>query len=179
MNPIRLECENFRSYKKLNLSFDDNGVIPIIGDNGTGKSSIFYAMSLAIYGKVLADNTEVPIKDLILDDGSTELLVRFTFTHNSDKYIIERIYKKTVTKSDVEKYDQVKCEFNKIVGDGDTKILLSSKGKGPTNAKIISILGKDCNNFCNSIFFVIKDEYSKAAFYVGLAIFNRMSLNNI
>jgi exonuclease SbcC len=177
MNPIRIECQNFRSYKKLNLSFDDDGVIPIIGDNGTGKSSIFYAISLALYGKVLADNTEVPVKDLILDDGSTELLVKFIFMHNSEKYSIERIYKKSISKSDVEKYDQVKCEFNKIVGD--TNILLSSKGKGPTNAKIISILGKDCNNFCNSIFFPQGEESRLAKLTPSKFIEEISNLKNI
>jgi len=156
MKPIKLECKNFRSYKNLNLSFDNDGVMPIIGDNGAGKSSIFYAILLAIYGKVLKDDSEIPIKDLISTDGSTELLVKLLFSHNLKTYSIERIYKKTVSKSDVEKYDQVKCEFLEIIGD--TTILLSNKGKNSTNAKIISILGKDCSNFCNSIFFPQGEE---------------------
>lgn len=156
MNPIKFECENFRSYKKISLSFNDNGVIPIIGDNGAGKSSIFYGISLALYGKVLIEDVEVPIKDLILQDNSTEMMVKLLFTHNMKTYSIERIYKKTVSKAEVEKYDQVKCEFLEIIGD--SKILLSNKGKGSTNAKIISILGKDCSNFCNSIFFPQGEE---------------------
>lgn len=156
MNPIKFECENFRSYKKISLSFNDDGVIPIIGDNGAGKSSIFYGISLALYGKVLIDDVEVPIKDLILQDNSTEMMVKLLFMHNMKTYSIERIYKKTVSKSEVEKYDQVKCEFLEIIGD--SKILLSNKSKGSTNAKIISILGKDCSNFCNSIFFPQGEE---------------------
>lgn len=156
MKPIKLECKNFRSYKNLNLSFDSDGVMPIIGDNGAGKSSIFYAISLAIYGKVLKDDSEISIKDLISTDGSTELLVKILFSHNLKTYSIERIYKKTVSKSDIEKYDQVKCEFLEIIGD--TTVSLGSKGKNSTNAKIISILGKDCSNFCNSIFFPQGEE---------------------
>lgn len=156
MNPIRLMLKNFRNYKSLDLSFDYDGVMPIVGKNGHGKSTIFYGILLGLYGKVVVDGIEVPTKDLIVDDGSKEMEVKYTFSHEDKMYRVERVYKISVSKQDVMKCDQVKCEFYQIFGDSETS--LGAKSKNITTEKIISILGKDCDNFCNSAFFPQGEE---------------------
>jgi exonuclease SbcC len=156
MNPITLKFKNYCNYKDLDLSFDNNGVMPIVGNNGNGKSTIFSGISLALYGKVLKEGIEIPVKELITDDGSKEMQIKLQFSHNGNIYRIERAYKISVSKADVETCNQVKCEFYQMFGD--TEIPLSAKSKDTTDKKIITILGKDCDNFCNSAFFPQGEE---------------------
>ena len=56
----KLELQNFRSYKKLTLDLDNQGLTLILGGtpqllskaNGKGKSSIYYAILYAFYGEL-------------------------------------------------------------------------------------------------------------------------------
>lgn len=48
----QLEISNILSVESLSLSFEDEGLILVDGENGAGKSAIFNALSFAIYGKV-------------------------------------------------------------------------------------------------------------------------------
>lgn len=46
----RLRGENFRSFETFDLDLNARGLIAVVGDNGTGKSSIFGAVEWALYG---------------------------------------------------------------------------------------------------------------------------------
>lgn len=47
----RLSLKNFKKYKEFSLEFND-GLVGIIGKNGSGKSTIFEAICFALYGKL-------------------------------------------------------------------------------------------------------------------------------
>jgi exonuclease SbcC len=160
MNPEFIRFKNFRSYKDETILFPHQGVMPIVGKNGRGKSSIFYGMLLALYGKVIIGDSETSVKELITDDGSKDMEVQYKFSHDGATYDIMRAYHLSITKKGVAKCDQVKCELNQII-DG-REISLTAKSKGNTSEKLIEILGKDCSNFCNSAFFP-QDEANRLA----------------
>lgn len=156
MNPVRLKLKNFRNYKDVEIPFEHKGVMPIVGKNGHGKSTIFHGISLALYGKVVFDNVEAQMKELFLNDGSTEMGVDFDFLQNGNLYRIERVFQYSKSKKGVEKVEQIKLDFSQIIGD--KLIPLSSKEKSKTDQKIIDIIGKDCDNFRNSAFFPQGEE---------------------
>ena len=73
-----ITIKNFKSHKYTELSFN-KGITTIIGHNGSGKSSIFEAMSFALYGK--ADGR---IRDLIKkDSGMFSINLSFELRDNS------------------------------------------------------------------------------------------------
>ena len=47
----RIELENFLSYGKQDISLDGESAIAIVGENGSGKSSILEGINFALYGK--------------------------------------------------------------------------------------------------------------------------------
>ena len=52
MNPIRIKLEGFMSYRhEAELNFEDKPIWVLTGDNGSGKSAIFDAVTFALYGK--------------------------------------------------------------------------------------------------------------------------------
>lgn len=51
MNLLKLNLENFKRYKSFSLEFGE-GLIGIIGKNGSGKSTIFEAILFALYGEL-------------------------------------------------------------------------------------------------------------------------------
>jgi DNA repair exonuclease SbcCD ATPase subunit len=49
----RIQLTNFMKYKNLDLEFPDHGIILVTGRNGSGKSSLQEAVSVAYWGKTL------------------------------------------------------------------------------------------------------------------------------
>lgn len=47
----RIELENFLSYGKQNISLDGESAIAIVGENGSGKSSVLEGINFALYGR--------------------------------------------------------------------------------------------------------------------------------
>ena len=73
----KLELENFKSHKKTSIDFN-SGISLIIGENGAGKSTIFEAISFALYKKYTGDK----IDDLVRTNKDIEnvpMTVRLSF----------------------------------------------------------------------------------------------------
>lgn len=71
---LNLKLENFKKYENYSLEFQE-GLIGIIGKNGSGKSTIFEAILFALYGelknkgyKEVIRNSNASIKDVVLVD---------------------------------------------------------------------------------------------------------------
>jgi len=47
---LRLQALNFRSFGRLDLDLNVDGLIAVVGDNGAGKSTIFAAVEWGLYG---------------------------------------------------------------------------------------------------------------------------------
>jgi exonuclease SbcC len=50
MKLLRLQARNFRSFERLDLDLNVDGLIAVVGDNGAGKSTIFAAVEWGLYG---------------------------------------------------------------------------------------------------------------------------------
>ena len=68
---MKIQVENFRCYKDpRTFTFDDEGgVILVQGESGSGKTSVFKAISFALYGK----------EPRVLTFNETKLVVRFEY----------------------------------------------------------------------------------------------------
>src|SRR3712207_2748845 len=50
MKLLRLQALNFRSFERLDLDLNVDGLTAVAGDNGAGKSTIFAAVEWGLYG---------------------------------------------------------------------------------------------------------------------------------
>ena len=95
MKPIRLEICAFGPYRDkviidFKKDFGDNGLYLICGDTGAGKSTIFDAITFALYGEgSLTDKDKSAFRNETAADESISY-VDFTFTHNGREYSIHR-----------------------------------------------------------------------------------------
>ena len=134
MKPINLTISAFGPYKdKVVIDFTklgENGIFLITGDTGAGKTSIFDAISFAIFGEVSGSNK--PIQSIRSDfaDSDTETFVELEFIHKNKIYRILRnpSYEKLKKKGEgfTKKPADASLEFDDNVVAGiknvDTKI---------------------------------------------------------
>lgn len=96
MKPLSLTISAFGPYAdetKIDFSiFDGNGIFLITGDTGSGKTSIFDAISYALYGTASGGNERRSVRSLRSDYAapSTETFVSFTFEHRGTIYTVRR-----------------------------------------------------------------------------------------
>jgi len=57
MKLLRITLHNYRKFQHVELEIPE-GIIAIIGNNGSGKSTIIEAIGWAIYGTVVARTTK-------------------------------------------------------------------------------------------------------------------------
>src|SRR5690625_4243562 len=102
-----LEMENFRQYYGSQTiefaSSDSNQIVTVIlGENGRGKTGIYRAMMLALFGdvKLIQDAKEANIllanikavKEQSELGQGVQCKVKLNFRHHDEQYTVERIY---------------------------------------------------------------------------------------
>lgn|GEM_PF-1790074 len=76
MKLLRLQVQNFRSFERLDLDLNVDGLIAVVGDNGAGKSTIFAAVEWGLYG--LRGRGALPVRrDDAPDDHDCWVEVQF------------------------------------------------------------------------------------------------------
>jgi exonuclease SbcC len=125
-----INIRNFRSHKNTNISFN-KGITTIIGQNGSGKSSIFEAMNYALYAK-----SNAKIDDLKKRD-TNYFIVELVFEIGGVEYRVLRRRGK---------------------GGNEDKLYINGRsspsveGNSEVNNKIKEILGIDRDVFLNAIY---------------------------
>lgn len=94
MRPIKLVMTGFESYKdRTEISFEklgSKGLYLITGDTGAGKTTIFDAITFALYGKASGEDRNPEMLRSHFADENTPTVVELDFESNGKKYHIKR-----------------------------------------------------------------------------------------
>lgn len=161
MKPINLKISAFGPYKEeANIDFTklgENGIFLITGDTGAGKTSIFDAISFAIFGEVSGSNR--PIQSIRSDfaDTNIDTYVELEFTHKNKNYKILRnpSYEKPKKKGEgfTKKSADASLEYDEVVVSGIKNV----------DIKIEEILGINAKQF-KQISMLAQGEFLKILF---------------
>lgn len=145
MRPIKLKMCAFGPYKDLVcIDFDklgSNGIFLITGDTGSGKTTIFDAISFALFGVSSGSRRENNTLRSDFANDEVKTLVELEFIHKGILYKVERSPKYTRKK--------VRGDGTTIVGGDATLTYLDKVITGDKNVsdECIEILGINANQF--------------------------------
>ena len=131
----RLRLKNFKSYANEIINFD-KGITVIVGENGAGKSSIFEAISFALFKQ----HTAGKLDDLVRNN-TENMSVELDFISRGKEYRIIRDKNKSKTVSRL---------LTKTSSDSEFMSLCS--GEREVSDNIQAILDMDANLFLNAIY---------------------------
>lgn len=120
MKPLKLTLKAFGTFAKETVidfqKFEKDGVFLIFGSNGSGKTTIFDAISFALYGKT---NSKYRNAKTVHSDFCTlkeETFVKLVFSHQNKIYTVERYLKPKKEKAVI--YD----EYGKMIAEGTINV---------------------------------------------------------
>ncbi|WP_204937093.1 AAA family ATPase [Methanococcus maripaludis] len=125
-----IKMENFRSHRNTSINFN-KGITSIIGQNGSGKSSIFQAMNFALFAP---RGSNFRIENL-MQQGSASFSVELEFEMMGNTYLVKR--KRLQNKTD-----------DKLYVNGK----LNAESASEINKKMEEILEIDNSVFSNAIY---------------------------
>ena len=161
MKPTKLTINAFGPYKeKVIIDFTElgeNGIFLITGDTGAGKTSIFDAISYAIFGEVSGSNR--PIQSIRSDfaDLDTDTFVELEFIHKNIKYKIFRNPSYDKPKKKGEGFTKKAADASLEYGD---RVISGIKN---VDIKIEEILGINAKQF-KQIAMLAQGEFLKILF---------------
>ena len=146
MRPIKLTMSAFGPYAgKIFLDLEqlgDKGLYLITGDTGAGKTTIFDAITFALYGEASGENREVNMFRSKYATPDTPTEVELTFVYNGKEYTIKRNPEYERPKKRGEGMTSKSADAELKYPDG--KVITKSK---EVNNAIIEIMGIDKNQF--------------------------------
>lgn len=147
MRPRRLKLRGFITYKDtIEIDFTklyDKKIFLISGDTGSGKTSIFDAISFALYGNVARDISSDRLRCDFLSEEDPYTYVNLEFDVGARTYRIERIPRQRAKKT---KIGQSIGNAVALFDITEEEILLSEK-QGETDEMIKNIIGLDDKQF--------------------------------
>jgi len=147
MRPIKLKFSAFGPYAGVTeFDFDKlgtGGLYLITGDTGAGKTTIFDAITYALYGDPSGNNRDVSMLRSKYADSSTPTEVELRFSYYGKEYVVKRNpeYERANKRGEGTTKQIAGAEF--IYPDG--KVV--TKIKDVDNA-VKSVIGIDRNQFC-------------------------------
>jgi exonuclease SbcC len=139
MIPVKLTLSGFLSYREeAHIDFSQLEVACISGANGAGKSSLFDAITWALFGRARRND------DAVINDGSQVCKVVLEFDYEGSLYRVERIKERGKTG---------RLEFQVISEQGKWKPMTEA-GLRATEDRIQQTLRLDYDTFINSSFFL-------------------------
>ncbi len=146
MRPIKLVMSAFGPYAsrtELDLEkLGTSGLYLITGDTGAGKTTIFDAITFALYGEASGENREAGMFRSKYADVTTSTEVELTFTYAGKQYYVKRNPEYDRPKSRGEGFTTEKANAEFICPDG--RVVTKQKD---VNRAIVDIVGIDRNQF--------------------------------
>lgn len=90
----RLEATNFKGLSSVDLIFPPRGNILIEGYNEAGKSTLFEAVYVALYGKPLVGEDSRARQDEVIQYGQSLATVQLTFSVGPQELMVSRIFER-------------------------------------------------------------------------------------
>lgn len=153
MKPQRLIISAFGSYAgKTEIDFSDEqqGIFLITGDTGAGKTTIFDAITFALYGQTSGGERSGNMMRSQYATASAETYVELAFCYNGESYIVRRNpeyqLEKTLKNGTV-KLQKIPSGVELTLPDGS----IFPEKKAATDAKIEGILGLSVEQFTQMV----------------------------
>lgn len=147
MRPIKLKLRGFLTYKnQIEIDFRklyDKKIFVISGDTGSGKTSIFDAISFALYGSVARDIPVDRLRSDFLTGEDPYSFVNLVFEVDGKVYEIERIPSQIAHKT--KDFQDIKNSV--ALYDISNEAKLISEKINETKDNINQIIGLDQNQF--------------------------------
>ena len=93
MKPIKLTMSAFGSYsgvERIDFTGIQNGCFLITGDTGAGKTTIFDAVTYALYGRTSGGKRDGNMMRSQYADSETDTYVEFQFLYRDQEYTVRR-----------------------------------------------------------------------------------------
>lgn len=150
MRPLKLKISAFGPYSGT-TEFDftklgTGGLYLITGDTGAGKTTIFDAITYALYGETSGSNREVSMLRSKYADETTPTEVELTFSYRDKEYTVKRN----------PEYEKLKAR-----GEGTTKQVANAEIIYP-DGKVITRI-KDVDNAVREIVRINKEQFCQIA----------------
>ena len=146
MRPLKLTMSAFGSYcEKTVIDFTKlgtSGLYLIAGDTGAGKTTIFDAITFALYGKASGENRDSKMLRSENADSKTPTEVELTFSYQNKEYYLKRNPEYQRKKHNSEGMTTEKANAELKYSDG--KVVTK---QNEVNKAIIEIMGIDYNQF--------------------------------
>ncbi|MEL6925043.1 MAG: SMC family ATPase, partial [Bacteroidota bacterium] len=130
----QLHLKNFKQYSALELDFQE-GLVGIVGRNGSGKSSIFEAVLLCLFG---SNNTDKEFYKSSWAGPKDPVELSLSFELNQKHHMVVRSFRGRAMTHKAELFDH------------EDKLIAT--GASPVNQQVSEILGMDKEAFTRSVF---------------------------
>ena len=122
MRPIKLTISAFGPYaSKQVIDFEElkgRNIFVISGKTGSGKTTIFDAISYALYGEASGKSRETDSLRSHFSDDNVETFVKLEFDLRKERYVVNRIPKQKKKKARGEGYTEKSVDATLTLPDG-------------------------------------------------------------
>lgn len=149
MKPIKLTVSAFGPYADVQtVNFSDSGLFLITGDTGSGKTTVFDAISFALYGQASGGKNRRASNGFRSDYASekTKTFVEYIFSHKGKKYKIRRT--PDVLKKDSSGKSTLRPGSAELEDLTDNTVVSGIRG---VDEKVREIIGLDREQFSQTV----------------------------
>ena len=164
MKPLTLTMSAFGSYggtQTIDFETIGHGIFLITGDTGAGKTTIFDAISFALFGETSGQKRDSSMMRSQYAKETDETKVILSFSERGQTYVITRSPSYTRTSKRKDKNGT----YKKVLVPAKVSLLMPDQSEfmgnlRDINQKLVSILGVDQNQF-SQIAMIAQGEYIK------------------